>query len=156
MKQKPAMITSGPIKKPGTSRTRYSTVLPILLINALLAISACNQSLDTVIDVSGFWTGSVTNFMDVGDGTAQITIFFDQEEELLNGNLTTNFGTEYNFSGSIVRGEIFFIWRNVEEGVDFRFSGIFSGRSIAGTWRMGDLSTFETLRNGQWTVTRLN
>jgi hypothetical protein len=130
-------------------------VIPFCTTLALLALLAsCNQTLDPVIDISGRWTGTATNFVDFGDGTASITIVFSQDKELLQGTLTDGLGGEYNFTGSILRDDVFLIWRNEEDGVDFRFTGLLTGRTIAGTWRMGDLRTFEILNNGQWSVIR--
>lgn len=125
-----------------------------ILLTGMLFMSSCDQTLESVIDISGTWSGTATNFSDIGDRTASITIRFDQDRELLNGELSTNLGAAYRFTGSILRGDVFFIWSNTEEGIDYRFTGTMSGRMLSGTWRMGDLQTFETLNNGQWSVTR--
>ncbi|MFN2372838.1 MAG: hypothetical protein ABR545_03410 [Cyclonatronaceae bacterium] len=68
--------------------------------------------------------------------------------------LTTGLGDRYEFTGSILRDDIFFYWRNSVDEIDHRFTGLFMGRTISGTWRMGDTKSFETLRDGQWTITR--
>jgi hypothetical protein len=129
-------------------------LLPLLLILLLFLITSCEKPLDTVIDLSGRWTGTATNFVDIGDGTASITILFEQDEELLAGVLSTSLGDRYEFTGSILRDEIFFYWRNNEDETDHRFTGLFTGRTISGTWRMGDTKSFATLKDGRWTITR--
>lgn len=128
--------------------------IPLFLAPLLFLFLSCEQPLDTVIDISGRWTGTATNFVDIGDGTTAITILFEQDEELLAGVLTTSLGNRYEFTGSILRDEIFFYWRNNEDQTDHRFTGLFTGRTISGTWRMGDTKSFETLKDGQWTITR--
>jgi hypothetical protein len=126
----------------------------IVLIPLLIILVSCDQPLGTIVDISGRWTGNATNFVDIGDGSTAIIITFEQDEERLSGSLTTSLGNRYEFTGSILRDDIFFFWRNTEDETDYRFTGLFTGRTISGTWRMGDLKTFETLNNGQWTVTR--
>ena len=130
------------------------SAIRILLPSLLIFLGACDQPLGTVIDISGPWAGSATNFVDYGDGTASISIMIDQEEEFISGTLTATPGQQYQFTGSILRNDVFLSWRNTDDGIDYRFTGLYSGRSISGTWRMGDIKTFETLNQGQWTVSR--
>jgi hypothetical protein len=126
----------------------------LFIVPLLFVFISCEKPLGTVLDISGRWTGTATNFVDIGDGTTAINILFEQDEELLAGVLTTSLGNRYEFTGSILRDDIFFYWRNSVDEIDYRFTGLFMGRTISGTWRMGDTNSFETLRDGQWTVTR--
>ncbi|TVQ13792.1 MAG: hypothetical protein EA364_05975 [Balneolaceae bacterium] len=126
----------------------------LVLISLLIILISCDQPLGTTIDISGRWTGNATNFVDIGDGSTTIIITFDQDKERLSGSLTTSLGSRYEFTGSILRDDVFFFWRNTEDDTDHRFTGLYTGRTISGTWRMGDMKTFETLKNGQWTVSR--
>ncbi|MFU8860537.1 MAG: hypothetical protein ACNA8K_08945 [Cyclonatronaceae bacterium] len=120
----------------------------------LIFLAACDQPLGTVIDISGRWTGTATNFIDYGDGTASLIIIIDQEDEFISGTLTASPGQQHQFTGSILRNEVFISWRSLEDGIDYRFTGLLTGRSISGTWRMGDTKTFETLKDGKWSVSR--
>lgn len=129
-------------------------LLHLSLAPLLFVVMSCEKPLDTVIDVSGRWAGTATNFVDIGDGSTAITILFEQDEELLSGVLTTGLGNRYEFTGSILRDDVFFYWRNNVDETDYRFTGLFTGRTISGTWRMGDTKSFATLRDGQWTITR--
>jgi hypothetical protein len=126
----------------------------LFIVPLLFVFISCEKPLGTVLDISGRWTGTATNFVDIGDGTTAINILFEQDEELLAGVLTTSLGNRYEFTGSILRDDIFFYWQNSVDEIDYRFTGLFMGRTISGTWRMGDTNSFETLRDGQWTVTR--
>ncbi|MFN2373500.1 MAG: hypothetical protein ABR545_06770, partial [Cyclonatronaceae bacterium] len=65
-------------------------VFPLLFV-----LISCEKPLDTVVDISGRWTGTVTNFVDIGDGSTPITILFEQDEELLTGVLATGLGDRY-------------------------------------------------------------